>query len=127
MLDFKRNGDFLLDHMALHYTGISHDTPANADNLSDYNLIEKAGTTARDGVFNGSITLLGKAIQMSYAAQIKEGMSELADAPGCVGRKYCGGDWGGYALFLFEQSTERDAFVSSATCNRAIEPFITIR
>jgi len=127
VLDFKRNGDFLLDHMALHYTGISHDTPANADNLRDYDLIKKAGTTARDGVFNSSATLLGKAIQMSYAAQIKEGMSELADAPGCVGRKYCGGGWGGYALFLFEQSTDRDAFVSSATCNRAIEPFTTIR
>ena len=38
-----------------------------------------------------------------------------------------GGGWGGYALYLFEQSEDRDSFVASATCNRPIEPYITIR
>jgi cytidyltransferase-like protein len=127
ILDFKRNGDFLKGHMALHYTDIPHDTPANADNLRDYDLIEQAGATAREGVFSRSISTLGEAICMSYTAQIKEGMAELPDAAGCLGRKYCGGGWGGYALYLFEQAVDRDTFVNASSCNRAIEPYITIR
>ena len=62
-----------------------------------------------------------------YGALLMEGMRELAEAEGCIGRKYCGGGWGGYALYLFTDSAERDAFVASANCNRAIEPYITIR
>jgi hypothetical protein len=54
-------------------------------------------------------------------------MRELPQAEGCVGFKYCGGGWGGYALYLFSARAERDAFVESANCNRAIEPYITIR
>ena len=126
-LDFKRNGDFLRGHMALHYTDIPHDTPGNADNNRDYDLIERAGATARDAIFEASIPKLGEAVSMSYEAQLKEGMRELAEAEGCVGRKYCGGGWGGYALYLFADSADRDAFVASANCNRAIEPYITIR
>ncbi len=54
-------------------------------------------------------------------------MLERPEAGGCVGRKYGGGAWGGYALYLFATPAERDAFVVSANCNRAIEPYITIR
>jgi len=126
-LDFKRNGDFLNGHMALHYTDIPHDTPSNADNLRDYDLIERAGVAAREAVFESSISKLGAAISLSYAAQLQEGMRELPQAEGCVGLKYCGGGWGGYALYLFSRRAERDAFVESANCNRAIEPYITIR
>jgi len=54
-------------------------------------------------------------------------MLELPAADACVGRKYCGGGWGGYALYLFANSDARDAFVASANCNRSIEPYITIR
>lgn len=127
VLDFKRNGDFLRGHMALHYTDIAHDTPANADNDRDYDLIEAAGKTAREGVLLGSIATLGKAICLSYQSQLNEGMLELPHAPGCIGRKYCGGGWGGYALYLFESTDDRDNFVASANCNRPIEPYITIR
>jgi cytidyltransferase-like protein len=127
ILDFKRNGDFLRGHMALHYTDIPHDTPGNVDNSRDYELIEKAGAAARDAVFEGSVAKLGEAIDLSYQAQLKEGMSELAEADGCLGRKYCGGGWGGYALYLFESETTRDTFTTSASCNRSIEPYITIR
>ena len=126
-LDFKRNGDFLRGHMALHYTDIPHDTPGNADNDRDYDLIQQAGATARDAIFEASIPKLGEAVSMSYEAQLKEGMRELAEADGCIGRKYCGGGWGGYALYLFADSADRDAFVASANCNRSIEPYITIR
>ena len=79
-LDFKRNGDFLNGHMALHYTDIPHDTPSNADNLRDYDLIERAGIAAREAVFESSIPKLGAAISLSYAAQLKEGMRELPQA-----------------------------------------------
>ncbi len=125
-LDFKRNGEFLQGHMALHYTDIPHNTPSNADNLRDYDLIEQAAATARDAVFEANVEKLGDAIRLSYEAQLKEGMTELAEAAGCVGRKYCGGGWGGYALYVFSSQTTRDAFVDSANCNRAIEPYISI-
>jgi hypothetical protein len=59
--------------------------------------------------------------------QLKEGMQALPEAEGCVGRKYAGGGWGGYALYLFHETRDRDAFVASANCNRPIEPYITIR
>ncbi|NQY32004.1 MAG: adenylyltransferase/cytidyltransferase family protein [Coraliomargarita sp.] len=127
VLHFKRNGDFLRGHMALHYTDIPHDTPSNADNERDYDMIEEAGNLAKDGVFNRDLAKLGEAVQVSYAMQRKEGMPELPEAEGCIGRKYSGGGWGGYALYLFETSTDRDTFVASATNNRPIEPYITIR
>lgn len=127
VLHFKRNGDFLRGHMALHYTDIPHDTPANADNQRDYDLIEQAGKLAKQAVFDASLFQLGEAVQTSYEVQLKEGMRELPDAPGCIGKKYSGGGWGGYALYLFENPEDRDAFVCSATNNRPVEPYITIR
>jgi cytidyltransferase-like protein len=125
-LQFKRNGDFLCGHMALHYTDIPHDTPGNADNDRDYDLIEQAGKIAQQAVLQSDRLKLGKAISMSYQTQLKEGMKQLPRAEGCIGRKYCGGGWGGYALYLFESSSARDTFVASANCNRPIEPYITI-
>lgn len=127
VLHFKRNGDFLRGHMALHHTDIPHDTPANAGNARDYARIEKAGQLAKTAVHEASLEILGEAVRTSYDAQIGEGMAELAEAPGCLGRKYCGGGWGGYALYLFGDSEDRDAFVARSTCNRPIEPYITIR
>ncbi len=127
VLHFKRNGDFLHGHMALHYTDIPHDTPGNADNERDYDMIEAAGALAKKGVIEASISKLGEAIGLSYEMQLKEGMRPLPEATGCVGRKYCGGGWGGYALYLFHSTEDRDNFVASANCNRPIEPYITIR
>jgi cytidyltransferase-like protein len=127
VLHFKRNGDFLRGHMALHYTDIPHDTPANADNDRDYDLIEKAGKAGKEAVLEASLSKLGEAVRISYEVQLKEGMLELPDAPGCIGRKYAGGGWGGYALYLFQNTEDRDTFVCSATNNRPIEPYITIR
>ena len=80
VLHFKRNGDFLRGHMALHYTDIPHNTLGNVDNLRDYDLIEQAA----DAVFAGDIAKLGEAISFSYAAQLKEGMLELPAADACV-------------------------------------------
>ena len=127
VLHFKRNGDFLHGHMALHYTNIPHDTPSNADNDRDYDLIEAAGRRAKEAVIEANLSKLGQAVSLSYETQLKEGMRPLPKVEGCIGRKYSGGGWGGYALYLFHSSEDRDTFVASANCNRAIEPYITIR
>ena len=127
VLHIKRNGDFLHGHMALHYTDIQHDTPGNADNDRDYDMIEAAGLLAKDAVRDASISKLGEAVSLTYQIQLKEGMRPLPEAAGCIGRKYAGGGWGGYALYLFHETRDRDAFVASANCNRPIEPYITIR
>lgn len=127
VIEFKRNGDFLRGYMAIHYTDIPHDTPRNADNDRDYDIIERAGRVAKDAVMEGSVSKLGQAVTLSYEAQLKEGMLELPDAPGCIGRKYSGGGWGGYALYIFHSTEDRDTFVASANCNRPVEPYITIR
>ena len=34
--------------------------------------------------------------------------------PGELARKYCGGGWGGYALYIFDAREARDAFVASS-------------
>lgn len=127
VLHFKRNGDFLRGHMALHYTDIPHDTPGNVENARDYDLIEAAGKLAKEAVFEASVSKLGQAVSLSYEAQRKEGMDCLPEAEGCIGHKYCGGGWGGYALYLFHTTEDRDTFVASANCNRPVEPYITIR
>ncbi|MFP4069415.1 MAG: cytidyltransferase, partial [Opitutales bacterium] len=127
VLHFKRNGDFLYGHMALHYTDIPHDTPANVDNRRDLDLIEAAGRTAADAVVSANLRQLGEAVDQSYAAQLGEGMRALPEAEDCIGRKYCGGGWGGYALYLFAEPEARDRFVARASNNRPIEPYITIR
>jgi hypothetical protein len=126
-LHFKRNGDFLKGCMALHYTQITHDTPANTQNTRDYDLIQKAGVTAKDAVLAGDRKQLAKAIQLSYQAQLDEGMAPLTEAEHALANKYCGGGWGGYALYLFDSEPARNAFVESSPHNRAIEPYITIR
>lgn len=127
VLHFKRNGDFLRGHMALMHTDIPHDTPGNVGNPRDYDQIEVAGRLAKEGVFEASISKLGRAVCLSYEAQMEEGMAPLPEAEGSVGRKYCGGGWGGYALYLFHSSEDRDTFAASANCNQSVEPYITIR
>ena len=119
--------DPLSQHRQQHCLGIFHDTPANADKERNYARIEAAGAKAKDAVQHCSLLTLGEAIELSYQAQREEGMNELPEAKNCLGRKYCGGGWGGYALYLFETEAVRDAFVRSEQCNRDIEPYITIR
>lgn len=126
-LHFKRNGDFLKGCMALHYTKKEHDTPSHTHNERDYDLIEKAGATAKEAVLHGDRQKLAEAIQLSYQAQLGEGMAELPEVNTALACKYCGGGWGGYALYLFDNPQDRDAFVAGSDDNLAIEPYITIR
>ena len=111
VLRLKRNGDILKGLMALYFTDIEHDTPGVADKNRNYDLIYQASRIAADAVLEEDIEELAKAVRMSYKAQIEEGMTELIDSENCLGCKYCGGGWGGYTLYLFSSTKDRNDFV----------------
>jgi hypothetical protein len=124
-LDFKTSGAFLSGRMALMWTGSGHVTPEKADLARDYDAIEAAGAAARAAVMPGRESLpgLAAAVEASYRAQLGEGMAPLP-GHGAAGRKYCGGGWGGYALYLFETPDARSVFLERVAETMAIEPFI---
>jgi len=117
--------------MALFWTGKQHSTPGVVDQARDYEGIMRAGALAREGVWSGSIDKIAAAVRASYAVQRGEGMEPLADATtdaalaGCrpLAWKYCGGGFGGYAVYLFSEPAQRDA-----ACRlpgfRPIEPYV---
>jgi len=122
-LEFKTDGSMLEGRLALWWSGHSHDTPGMADQLRDYDAIEAASHLARTAVLRGDLHHLGAAVEASYAAQLLEGMKALPESEGCLGRKYCGGGFGGYAVYLFEHREQRDDFVSINSAARSIEPY----
>lgn len=117
-------GDFLAGKMALLWTGSPHVTYENTDLKRDYDLVEQAGRLAREAVLPGqeSIQKLAEAVNVSYQMQLQEGMQPLQQH-GELGKKYCGGGWGGYALYLFESQEQREA-VLRLDGSKAIEPYI---
>ena len=50
-------------------------------------------------------------------------MDPLPDIPGAIARKYCGGGYGGYALYLFAEPHQRTAAIETTEQLREIEPF----
>lgn len=123
-LSLKRNGTLLQGRMALLFTGSDHDTPGVVDQERDYDLIEKAGRVAADAVERNDFDRLAEAVTLSYQVQMKEGMDPLPEAPGASARKYCGGGFGGYAVYLFSDPSHREQFVSQHETARPIEPYI---
>jgi cytidyltransferase-like protein len=121
-LELKTDGSLLSGRMALWWSGKPHDTPGIANHPRDYDAIAAAGETAREAVLRNDAALLGRAVEASHGAQVAEGMTLLPEAPGCLGRKYCGGGFGGYALYLFDSASSRNAYVSAASDRRPIEP-----
>ena len=121
VLDFKRNGDLLAQRMALLWTGKPHDTPNLVAQARDYDLVEEAGRVARDGVLRGDVSRIGEGVQISYRMQRGEGMAALPEVEGAIAYKYCGGGWGGYAVFLFDRSEDRAEFLKLPDTT-AIEP-----
>ena len=113
VLQFKRNARMLAGRMALWWTGSPHDTPALIDHRRDYDAIETAGRLARDAVIKEDFEMLAEAVSQSYAAQLDEGMQPLPDQADALGYKYCGSGWGGYAVYLFKTSQQRDVFAKS--------------
>jgi cytidyltransferase-like protein len=126
VLDFKHNGDFLSGRMAILWTGTSHDTPGVANLPRDYDRIAQSARIARDGVLGADIRKLSEAVNLYHATQLDEGMDPLPEINGAITRKYCGGGYGGYALYLFSEPAARDAAVSSTPELRAVEPFCRV-
>ena len=110
--------------MALNYTEQEHDTPNIAEYKRDYDLIYKAGQVAAQAVYEEDLNKLTQAVQLSYQAQMDEGMQPLIDNDKCLACKYCGGGWGGYAVYLFATNGQREKFVSAHPLAKAIEPYI---
>ena len=109
--------------MAIFYTGTDHDTPslADRDRDRDYDLIEESGRLAAAGVEAQDLQNLADGVRVYYSMQLKEGMRPLPQAQGVLAHKYCGG---GYALFLFGASTDRDAFLAAQEAARQVEPYL---
>ena len=123
VLHFKRGGDMLEGRMAILWTALEHDTPSNSDLDRDYDLIEKASHIAKEAVLKEDFEKLCEAVLISYQAQLAEGMESLPVIEGASAQKYCGGGHGGYALYMFADSTTRDAAVKADDRMRPIEPF----
>ncbi len=123
-LEIKTTGAWLRGRLALYWTGCSHDTPANVTNPRDYDAIERAGALARDAVWTADFAALADAVRTSYSTQCAEGMAPLPAAPaGATAWKYSGGGFGGYALYLFENTATRDA-ACTLPHFRHVEPFV---
>jgi cytidyltransferase-like protein len=117
----KVHPGFLRGVLALLWTGRPHVAADLVGRERDYEQIVRAGRIAAEAVVRRDLRGLGDAIDQSYAAQLDEGMDRLPDAG--LARKYCGSGHGGYAVYLFAGSTERDAFVAGSREAMAIDPF----
>lgn len=126
VLDFKQNGDFLTGLLAILWTGSPHDTPGVVDNPRDYDRIAESSRVAREGVIHADIKIIGRGINLYHQTQLAEGMDPLPEIPGAIARKYCGGGYGGYALYLFEKTEDREQAIASNESLRAVEPFCKI-
>lgn len=130
-LEVKHSGDFLRGRMALSWTGKQHSTPGVVNQARDYDGIVRAGALAREGVWSGSIEQIAAGVRASYAVQRGEEMEPLAgekaDAALAACRplawKYCGGGFGGYAVYLFAEPAQRDA-ACQLPGFRPIEPYV---
>ncbi|MFH1605235.1 MAG: adenylyltransferase/cytidyltransferase family protein, partial [Pseudomonadota bacterium] len=123
VLDMRLPVTLLKGRMALLWTGARLcDCSDLTAHDRDYGLIVEAGQLARDAVIADDLERLADAIELSYMAQLKEGMKHLGFY-GEAARKYCGGGWGGYALYLFATPLERQSFVIANRRAKAIEPY----
>jgi hypothetical protein len=126
VLDFKQNGDFLSGRMAIHWTGSQHDTPGVVNHPRDYDRIAQSARIAREGAIHADIQLLAQGIDLYHSTQLDEGMDSLIEIPGAIAHKYCGGGYGGYALYLFESPVFRDNAIAATPDLRAVEPFCRV-
>lgn len=134
-LEFKTDGTLVRGRLALYWTGTQHDTPGIAAGARDYAAIARAGRTAREGVWRNDFASLADAVRQSYAVQRAEGMAPLPGDPASAANdpalfaarplawKYCGGGFGGYAVYLFSDRAGRDA-ACALPGFRAVEPYV---
>ena len=123
-LELKSDGAGLRGCLALLWTGRSHSTPSLTERPRDFAAIARAGRTAREAVWRQDLAQLADAIRQSYAVQRTEGMDPLPDdLPGALAWKYCGGGFGGYAVYLFADTAARDV-AGTRPGFRPIEPYV---
>jgi len=123
VLDFKQSGDFLRGRLAILWTGAPHDTPGVAELPRDYDRIEASGGLAREAVMRSDLEALAEAVSLYHATQLDEGMEALPEIAGALARKYCGGGYGGYALYLFPNEAARADALAGHGRLRPVEPF----
>lgn len=70
-------------------------------------MIEKAGASAAHAVRAQDLCALRLAVNLSYQAQLSEGMAPLVPI-GEAAMKYLGAGWGGYALRVYPSPADRD-------------------
>jgi hypothetical protein len=112
--------------MAILWTGKSHDTPGVVNHPRNYDEIALSARIARKGALAADIHKLAEGINTYHQTQLDEGMDPLPEIAGAIARKYCGGGYGGYALYLFAESSRRDSAIATMPELRAIEPFCRI-
>jgi cytidyltransferase-like protein len=105
VLEAKINPDILTDRLYLLWTGGGHHTPSYVETKRDYKKIFQAGQIAATGVLHKDVEMLYDAVKLSYEVQLGEGMDVLPDL-GEKAKKYCGGGFGGYALYMFSTLSE---------------------
>jgi len=134
-LELKTNGAILHGRLALLWSGAPHSTPAVVDQKRDYDAINCASHVARDAVWQQDVAKLAEAVRLSHGVQRAEGMSPLPGDPAAPANKelmacqplawkYCGGGYGGYAVYLFADQAGRDA-ACALPGFRAVEPYLT--
>ena len=123
VLDVKGTGDFLEGRMAILYTGEEHDTPKMADEQRDYVRISQSSLIARTGVLERNINTLAAGVALYYSVQLDEGMRPLPEIPNALAKKYLGGGYGGYALYLFPCRDDRDQAVKDNPAMKRVEPY----
>ncbi len=123
VLDFKMNGDFLQGKMAIYWTGTSHDTPGVVGLPRDYDAIALSGRIAREGVLAADLQKISEGISCYHQTQLDEGMQPLPEIEGAIAKKYSGGGYGGYGLYIFVSSAARDAALAAHPLLRPVEPF----
>ncbi len=118
-LAFKSDGRMLWNRMSLQWVGQPHATSELVDRPRDLNLIAEASKKAAMAVRHGDFSMLVEAVDMSWAAQLREGMEKpnLENSPAAF--KYCGSGHGGYVLQLWDAPDDRTGLL--------IEPFIMER
>ena len=123
-LYLKRDGSMLKGLLAIYYTGVDHDTPSLSEGERNYDMIVESSKLAAQGVELQDIHKLAEGTMLYYKMQLDEGMEPLPKAEGMLAQKYCGGGFGGYAVYLFENPEQRDAFVASNDEVLAVEPYL---
>jgi len=117
ILQKKYNPDFLRGRMLLYWTGKPHVCAELADQPRDYSSIIRISQKAAE-------LDLPESMELSYVLQLAEGMEPIPRLGDEEAKKYCGGGWGGYALYLYASEKERDAAHAANPKTICIEPYL---